>query len=285
MENTSEPVRGGFEELLEIARTLRGPGGCPWDRGQDAAGLAGHLVEESYEVLEAAATGDAGRLGEELGDTLFLLALVQACAQEQGGPDASTVARSAVRKIRSRHPHVFGDRPEALDLRTAALDWEQRKREEKAGQAGPASSDPPSGVPEPLPAPAPALPALLQAYRLQEKAAHTGFDWSETEPVILKIEEEIGEVREALAAPGQDLTAVREELGDLLFAVVNLARRLRVDPEQALRGATSKFRVRFNRMADLAAADGTPLHTLGLEQMDRFWEEAKREEEPGSSAG
>jgi ATP diphosphatase len=277
--------------MLEMARILRGPRGCPWDREQTIAGLASYLVEEAHEVLHAAEAGPPGALTEELGDAFFLLALVQRAAEEAGGPPFSTVMANAVAKIAERHPHVFRE-AWILDRRTAGLQWEERKRAERAAGSGetdsetadPGEAGSPAGFPGALAPGGAGLPALIQAQRLQERAALAGFDWPAAAPVFDKIEEEIAELREALALPEPGRGArVREELGDLLFAVVNLVRLLRFDAEHSLRDASDKFRERYNRMCALAAHSGAPLPSLSLEQMETFWEAAKREERQGET--
>ncbi len=310
---------GGWDGLLAIGRILRGPHGCPWDKAQTADALAGHLVEEAYEVLEASRGSSPEKLAEELGDALFLVALVQTVAEEAGGPDAATVAGLAAQKTIRRHPHVFGEEREQLDAREVAIRWERRKRAEREAAAassgaqaaesglGGNASDTSAAVS--LPPPSSALPALLQAYRLQEKAAVHGFDWPDATPVIEKIDEELEELKEAIDAKNAaakapaagapdpadlhregdvgdaERTRVQDELGDLLFAVVNLARKLEMDPELALRQATVKFRTRFNRMAELAEKEGACFESLDLAGMDAWWEAVKRDESRRASRG
>lgn len=258
-----------FDGLRQLARTLRGPQGCPWDRAQTLHGLAAHLVEEAYEVLQAAESADPARLAEEIGDTLFLVALVQTSAEEAGSPGNQAILSKVIEKIVRRHPHVFGE-VAAGDAREAARIWEHQKRAERGD---------PSEGPGDLPAPPPALPALLQAQRLQEKAAAAGFDWPDAEPILEKIEEELSELREALRDPSRGREArLREETGDLLFAVVNLTRRLGIDAEQALRAANTKFRQRYNRMAARLREAGSSVEERSLPELDVVWEEVKREE-------
>jgi nucleoside triphosphate diphosphatase len=272
-----------WEGFLELARILRGPNGCPWDRAQGVPGLAAHLVEEAYEVLHAAEASDPVALAEELGDTFFLLALVQAASEEASGTPFRDLAAKTMAKIVHRHPHVF-EAPETLNQRQVALRWEARKRTERTeaehekGEASPPTSTPLGH----LARPAPALPALLQALRVQERAASVGFDWRQAEDVLPKIEEELGEVRQAMAggSPARD-ASLREELGDLLFAVVNLCRMVRLDPELALRRATEKFRERFNRITELAAENQEQIDTLSLERLDEYWNAVKRENQQG----
>jgi MazG family protein len=273
--------QGNWEGILELARILRGPQGCPWDAAQGLEALAGHLVEEAYEVLHAARTGTPLELDGEIGDVCFLVALVLAAHKERGGSEFPQIASSVIAKIVRRHPHVFAPPEKRPDPRTAALRWEEIKREERRAAGGDAESGEPGLGP-----PAPALPALLQALRLQQRAAGYGFDWPSVEPVFSKVEEEIDELRQARKLrPKQARTKAAEEAGDLLFAVVNLVRQLGLDPEGVLREANRKFRTRFNLMVALASRDGSALETLPLARMDDYWEQAKRETSPSQDAG
>jgi MazG family protein len=260
-----------WNRLLDLVDALRGPDGCPWDRAQTAQSLAGHLVEEAYEVMDSARRGAAAEIEEEIGDTAFLLALVRQEIGERGGATFEEILGRTNEKILRRHPHVFGG-PRVADAKEASRRWEEVKREERDGTGG---------VPGSLPEPPPALPALLQAQRIQEKAAAVGFDWPDAAAILPKLDEELRELREALPAHGGSREArVREEVGDLLFAAVNLARALGLDAESTLREATRKFRRRFNRMAVRAAGRGLRLHELDLERLDALWTEVKREETP-----
>ena len=259
---------GSWARLEELVRVLRGPGGCPWDRKQTTVSLATHLVEESYEVLHAAQEGRPGALGEEIGDAAFLLAFVHQAAEEDGAPGFQAILEAATQKIVRRHPHVFGDTP-AADADEAARLWEVQKRLERE-PTHPRVED------EALPPPPPALPALLQAQRVQQKAATVGFDWPDAAAVFPKIEEELAELRMAMGEG--EAARVREEAGDLLFAVVNLVRALGLDAEMTMREASRKFRERFNRMARSIRADGQAPERLALEQLEAYWQTAKREE-------
>jgi tetrapyrrole methylase family protein/MazG family protein len=270
----SAPVAAELVRLDELARTLRLH--CPWDREQTHQSLTRYLLEESYEVLEAIEElGPDGRgyehLEEELGDLLFQVVFHSVLAAEQGEFGLADVAREAREKLVGRHPHVFGN----VDARTpeqVVANWEQIKK----AQRGLAS------IMDEVPR---NLPALLYAHKIQRKAASVGFDWPDVEGAFPKIGEELAELREAVAASDATRGAagaaagvanpVRDELGDLLFAVVNVARHLRLDPETALREATAKFRRRFMAVEALAAARGLDLLKLDLVALDGLWEEVK----------
>ncbi len=272
----------GWPGLLALARFLRSPDGCAWDREQSIASLAGHLVEESYEVLGAAEEGDTAAVSHELGDALFLVALAQAAVEEAGGPGDGGMTASALSKIRERHAHLFDGSP-AVDARSAALLWERKKKDE-AGE--PANAVDLGSIA----APSSVLPALLQAQRVQQKAASVGFDWARPEDVFAKIQEEAEELRAEMTRAAEESggsttgrqrarmdqqRAVREEAGDLLFAVVNLVRLLGLDAEQTLQRATLKFVSRFNAMAAMAHREGKHLPDLDLAGMERLWESVK----------
>jgi nucleoside triphosphate diphosphatase len=283
----------GFERLVEVMGRLRGEGGCPWDRQQTRESLTPFLLEETHEVLEAIETGRPDALKEELGDLLFQVLFHAQIASEAGEFDIGDVVEGTVQKMTRRHPHVFGRDggtladAEAVGETTAGevlARWEAMKRQE-AGHRARASSV--EGVPR-------SLPALLRAHQVQAKAARVGFDWPEPAPVRAKVEEEWRELTEAIDE--QSRTRQEEELGDLLFAVVNLARHLRCDPEAVLQRATQRFIDRFERMERLAAGAGRPLAPASsisqsengqagggwtLPELDRLWEQAKRGEGKG----
>jgi MazG family protein len=272
MEHRNDPslpqdCGASWARLGDLVRTLRGPHGCPWDRQQTIATLAAHLVEESYEVLHAAQEGPPGALSEELGDAAFLLAFVHQAAEEEGAPAFAAVLDAATRKIVRRHPHVFSDTPVA-DANEGARLWEAQKRQER-GPGHPSIAD------EALPQPPPALPALLQAQRLQQKAAAVGFDWPDAAAVIPKVEEELAELQAAMSAG--EAEQIREEAGDLLFAMVNLTRALGLDAESTLRAASRKFRERFNAMSRNIRADGYEPERLALERLEEYWQAVKKD--------
>ncbi|HXH04678.1 MAG TPA: nucleoside triphosphate pyrophosphohydrolase [Candidatus Competibacteraceae bacterium] len=254
-----------IDELIELMTRLRDPeNGCPWDRAQTYRTIVPYTLEEAHEVAEAIEREDYAELKAELGDLLFQVVFYAQMAKEEGRFDFEAVARAITDKMIRRHPHVFGDRSYAsLDEQKA--DWERIKQTEKGGE--------PQSVLDGVPA---SLPALTRALKLQKKAARVGFDWGAAEPVLDKIEEEIRELRAEIAA-GQTARAAAE-LGDLLFAVVNLARHLRADPEQALRDTNRKFERRFQRIEHWLAERGRTPEESTLEEMDALWERAKREE-------
>jgi tetrapyrrole methylase family protein/MazG family protein len=264
---------GEFERLVEIMARLRAPGGCPWDRAQSREDLKTYLVEETYEVLDAIDQGDAAMLREELGDVLLQVVFHAQIASEEGAFTIEEVCRGINEKLIRRHPHVFGevkaDTPEQV-----LQNWEAIKKEEKAeknGEAAPASVL--SGVPK-------VLPALLKAYRLQQKASRVGFDWEERRQVEEKVREEWAELNEAVAEG--DKARVREELGDFLFALVNLSRFLEVDPEDALQQASAKFARRFQAIEREAQVRGRDIHGMTLDEMDELWELVKQRERADS---
>lgn len=257
--------------LIEIMAALRHPEtGCPWDQEQDFRSIAPYTLEEAYEVADAIERGDLVDLREELGDLLLQVVFHARMASEQGAFDFEDVARGICDKLVRRHPHVFGDATvDSAEAQTA--EWERLKAEEKAarGGAGGLLSDVPL-----------ALPALARAAKLGRRAARAGFDWPDAAGPRAKIEEELGELDRAVAA-GAGGDRVEAELGDVLFAVVNYARHLGIDPEAALRGANEKFVRRFGHVERRLAESGGGPGTVELEQLDRWWDEAKAREGEG----
>lgn len=258
-----------MERLLDLMARLRDPeSGCPWDREQTWETIVPHTLEEAYEVADAIARGDREELKNELGDLLFQVAFYSQLAQEEGTFTFADVVAGITEKMIRRHPHVFGD----AEYRTAAEQsaaWEHIKTAERGGRRDSVLD----GVPLPL-------PALTRALKLQRKAARVGFDWPEAPPVVDKIQEELEEIRVELAA-GSDAARLREEVGDILFACVNLARHLKIDPEGALRGANRKFETRFRRIESWLAETGRRPEQASLAEMDALWERAKAEEQSG----
>ncbi len=252
---------------------LRDPGGCPWDREQTLESLAPYLLEEAHEVAEAVAAGDPAGLCEELGDLLLQIVFMARIGRENGWFDLDDVAGGIADKMIRRHPHVFADR-EVADAAEVIRNWEDIKREERAGEPETSALD---GVPA-------ALPALLKAFRMTEKAAAVGFDWRRPADVMAKMREEMDELEAELA--GGDRAAperVRAEMGDILFVMANLARHIGVEPETALQRTNATFQRRFRSMEAQARARGDRLRELNLEQQDELWEEAKRLEGRPSS--
>ncbi len=259
----------GLEQLRAIVAALRAPNGCPWDQEQTHASLRGGLLEEAYEVTAAIDAEDDANLREELGDLLLQVVFHAQIAKEEGRFDFDAVALGIAQKLVRRHPHVFGGE-NAADSAEVLVRWEEIKRQERGGGLGESALD---GV-------SPGLPALQYAAKIQKRAAKVGFDWPELQPVLEKIQEELSEVEADLKAG----VPIEEELGDLLFAVVNLTRKLEVDAEVALSKATRKFARRFRAVEALARGRGVAMVDSSLEVLDRLWEEVKALEKSGSRA-
>jgi nucleoside triphosphate diphosphatase len=267
-----------LDRLLAIMARLRDPErGCPWDREQDFASIAPYTIEEAYEVADAIARGDMAALKDELGDLLFQVVFHARMAEEAGLFDFAEIAATIVDKMVRRHPHVFGD----AEIATAAAQgeaWEEHKAKERAARAAAAGN--PESV---LDGVALALPALLRAIKIQRRAARIGFDWPTARPVIAKIAEEIAELEPEIAGEldgGADPCRIEDEMGDILFAAANLARKLDIDPEAALRRATTKFERRFRALEALAVERGID---ADLDALEALWQEVKRGEEPPPS--
>lgn len=256
-----------FERLVQVMVTLRAPGGCPWDREQTRESLKAFLIEEAYEVLEALDQGGSEKLQEELGDLLLQVVFHAQIAAELGEFTVREVLASITDKLIRRHPHVFGE-GRAETAAEVLSNWERLKQAERGGVKEVSAL---AGVPK-------ILPALLQAQRLQDKAARVGFDWGETAQVLEKVEEEFAELK---AAMGKGAEATEAELGDLLFSLVNLARFHNLNAEEALRKCIEKFTRRFRHIETVIAERGKSLRESSLEEMDALWEEAKIGEEPG----
>jgi tetrapyrrole methylase family protein/MazG family protein len=251
----------GFERLVEIMRRLRGPGGCPWDAEQSHESLKRYLLEECYEVIEAIDKNDPGHLKEELGDLMLQPVFHAVIAEERGEFTLDEVLQTICDKLVLRHPHVFGDQV----VKTAdeqVENWERIKKLEKGDERKSALS----GIP-------PHLPALLKAQKITEKAARVGFDWEHADQVFAKVIEELHEFEETMSA-GDELR-MEEELGDLLFAIVNLGRFLSLDPEEALRKTIVRFSRRFNHIEETMHARGVKMKEATLAEMESLWEEAK----------
>ena len=252
---------------------LRDPeAGCPWDVQQTFATIAPYTIEESYEVAEAIEAGDMTALRDELGDLLFQVVFHAEMAREAGDFAFDDVVEAVADKMVRRHPHVFGDRRDIDSADAQTVSWESHKAAERHARAA-RQGRPPST----LDGVTAALPALTRALKLQDRAARVGFDWPDLAPVLAKIEEELAELRDAMADGGEP-ARLADELGDVLFVYANLARHLKIDPEAALRGANAKFERRFRRIEALLAEAGRRPDEATLEEMDRLWDQAKREE-------
>lgn len=255
-----------FDDLVAIMDRLRDPGGCPWDREQTYATLRGYLIEECYEVVDALDRDDRQGLCEELGDLLFQVVFLSRLGQEDGAFTASDVIEGIASKMIRRHPHVFGD-DTAADATEVLRRWEEIKRSEK-GAAGGAQT--PASVLDGVPH---ALPALVKAQRIGAKAARVGFDWKDEDGVLAKLDEESAELRMAIRSGDRD--AMREEIGDALFTLAMLARRLDLDADAALARSNEKFKARFTRIENELRRRGVTLQDAGADLMNRLWDAAK----------
>ncbi len=245
------------KQLVEIMAKLRGPQGCPWDKEQTHKSLERYLIEEAYEIIDTIENEDPNHLKEELGDLLLQIVFHTQLASEAGQFDIHDVLEGIITKLIRRHPHVFGE-VEVTSTQDVLVNWEEIKKQEKEEVSAIA------GIPK-------SLPALIYAYKLQSKAARVGFDWEEVGGALDKITEEVEELKSAREGQGQ----VEEEVGDLLFAVVNVARHLDIDPELALKSTGNKFESRFRYMEDKAQKKGLNLADMSLEEKDKLWDEAK----------
>jgi len=253
-----------FGRLVEIMRRLRGPGGCPWDAEQTHGSLRRYLIEEAYEVIEAIDKNDPELLKEELGDLLLQPIFHAAIAEEQGEFSMGEVIETICDKLVRRHPHVFGDQV-VKSAEEQVENWERIKKREKGEERKSALA----GIP-------PQMPALMKAQKLTEKAARVGFDWEHVDQVFAKVLEELRELEETMVAGDQE--RMEAELGDLLFAIVNLGRFLTLDPEQALGKTISRFTNRFTFIEDALHGSGKSMKDTNLAEMDLLWEEAKAKE-------
>lgn len=262
-----------IDVLLDIMARLRDPAqGCPWDREQTFATIAPYTIEEAYEVADAIQRGDMQELKNELGDLLFQVVFHAQMAREQGLYDFEDIVAAIAEKLVRRHPHVFGGaRIESAQAQTVA--WETHKAAERAGRGTGTAVSALDGV-------AATLPALTRAVKLQKRAAHVGFDWPDVAGVLDKVQEEVGELRAELN--GADRERLADEVGDLFFACVNLARRLDIDPEASLRQANAKFERRFRRMEALLAEQGRGPSDASPAELDQLWEQVKAQEPDAS---
>lgn len=272
-----------FDELVRIMATLRSPDGCPWDRAQTLASLRPFLLDETYETLEALDRGDLAGLREELGDLLFEVVFLARICEEDGHFTVSDAIDTIARKLVRRHPHVFGDDERLTHADEVLGKWEELKAAERASTGEESTGERKtllSGVPT-------SLPALLRAHEYGSRAAAVGFDWARADDVIDKIDEEVKEIRVVIdeaARDEQGHTAgatrerLEEEMGDLLFAIANLSRKLGVEPESALRRANDKFRTRFTEVEERVERRGERLQDKSLEELEEEWQRVKGEE-------
>ena len=261
-----DPRLRSFAALLDVIDRLRGEGGCPWDRSQALEQLAPCVLEEAYEVADAMLAGDRSEVAVELGDLLMNVLLAARIAQDGGAFSLKEVAEAITDKLIRRHPHVFGE-TEVADADEVLRNWEQIKKEERSGERDESAL---AGVPT-------SLPALLRAYRMGEKAAQLGFEWPEVDGALDKLDEEVEELKEA--AESGDSRLIEEELGDVLFSVVNVARHVRVEPEGALRRAGTRFEERFRYVEREL---GRPMKEAPLAEMEALWRQAKQAGRPGA---
>ena len=264
--------QASIDRLRGIVARLRAPDGCAWDREQTHASLRAALVEETYEVLDAIDAADDANLREELGDLLLHIVMHAQMGSERGAFDFDAIAAGVADKMIRRHPHVFGENRTGNDRASILRRWDEIKREEKRGTAA-HGAEPPRVMAGLLDS----LPALMRAQKAQEKAARVGFDWPTVAEVAAKVREEIAEVEaETAAGPGHNADAVADELGDLLFATVNLARWHKLDAETVLQRATNKFVRRFQHIETTLQAAGRRWEDASFEELDALWEQAKK---------
>ena len=260
-----------LDRLVAIMARLRSPSGCPWDREQTLETLRPYLIEETYEAIEAIERRDWSQLAEELGDLQLQIAFQSQIASEEGQFTIEDVLRRINEKLIRRHPHVFGD--ESAETPGQVLHrWEQIKAEEKRQKDGAGGESPDSGksILDGVPR---SQPAMLEARKIGRKAARAGFDWVQVDDIVEKLQEEIRELEDARTSAGAE--QIEEEVGDLLFTLVNIARHLKVNPELALRKANAKFRDRFAHVEDGLRRQGKSLETAELEEMEQLWQQAK----------
>src|SRR5215471_5514373 len=266
-----------FEKLVDIMTTLRGPNGCPWDKQQDFNSLKPMLVEEVYEVLEAVENDDFEGLSEELGDLLLHVLFNAQLAKEAGRFDIDTVIDQISDKLVRRHPHVFGDES-ASTPEEVIKNWEAIKAQEKAQKLKNRTPEQRSlleGIPS-------KLPAIHEAHQISSRAARVGFDWPDIEGIFDKLQEEMHELKEVISSAGDDGRRERleDEIGDMLFVIVNIARYLKIDSESALKRANRKFKARFRYMEAELAKQGKSLEETPLEEMEALWQKAKSDSIP-----
>jgi MazG family protein len=259
-----------FARLVEIMARLRAPGGCPWDREQTFDTIKPYLLEETYEVMDAIDARDWPNLAEELGDLLLQIVFFAQMAEEAGHFTLADSVEAINSKLIRRHPHVFGE-GDAKTASDVVKRWDEIKVEEKASKEKKNAGEKPKKL---LDGVSRALPALIEAQQISSKAAKAGFDWPSLQEVFAKMREELSEIESARASGSQD--EIESEIGDLLFTIVNVARFLKVDPEQALRGTNGRFRRRFAQVEDGVAQTGKTMSSASIEEMEALWQAAKK---------
>jgi ATP diphosphatase len=260
-----------IQRIVNIMAALRDPDtGCPWDLKQDFKSIAPYALEEAYEVVDAIETGDMDQLRDELGDLLLQVVFHARMAEEAESFTFDDVVNAIADKMERRHPHVFGAKAEVISEQVKQ-NWEDMKAQERAAKSDTMAAPPSLLDDVPL-----ALPAMTRAVKLQKRAARIGFDWTEPEPIFDKLEEEVSELREAMALKNAD--AIEDELGDVLFVVANIARHLKLDPETALRRGNAKFSRRFQQVEQQARAQSTDMSDFSLDDLESFWQRAKAAE-------
>ena len=269
-----------FARLVEVMQTLRSPQGCPWDREQTLSSLRPYVLEETYELLDALDRGDLAALREELGDFLFEAVFLAQIAHEGGHFSIADSIQTITEKLIRRHPHVFtadgvplAEARETITAGQVVEKWEDVKARERKSDAAASEKTILSGVPK-------TLPALLRAFELSSRAAAVGFDWEKAADVVDKIEEEVAELREEAQKPNVDAERVEEEMGDLFFALANLARKMGVEPEAALRKANDKFQGRFTALESRVKSEGFHIRELPLHTLEAHWQDLKRDPQP-----
>jgi MazG family protein len=282
MAAVTDSAGAALERLLDIMRTLRAPDGCPWDREQTLASLRPFVLEETYEVLEAIEHGTPADLCEELGDFVFEAVFLAQISEEAGDFSLRDALTGIGDKLIRRHPHVFERAPDADALTSGQVveRWDALKARERAlaGRGAPATATPPKGTLSGVPK---TLPALLRAFELSSRAANVGFDWARPGDVLDKLEEEVAEVRDEVQSGALGhMSRAEDEVGDLLFAVANLARKLGVEPESALRRANDKFVRRFEAVERAIQAQGRAVRDASLDELETEWQRVKQQDEP-----
>lgn len=273
MTKRGNPEKAGITRLTELMKRLRGPGGCPWDKEQTMNSLTPFIIEEAYEVVSAIDSGEMEHIKEELGDLLFQVIFVSQLASEKGVFTLADVIEGSHGKMVNRHPHVFGE--SRADTSEAVLkQWAEIKKAEKKGKEK--EDGYLAGVPE-------VLPALLRAHKISQKASKVGFDWKGVEDVLEKLDEETAEFKEAVRSA--NAADMEEELGDMLFTMVNIGRFLQVNPEDALRKTIAKFISRFHHVERAVIQKGDDLSTTSMDEMERLWQEAKASEKKNGKTG